>query len=128
MNEKELKRLLLNYSCNIKMFNSQLMRSKSNYESIKNTGAILTGENQVEMSGFEENIGNILKNMREEQNEFARYLDAIEQPYKGIIYEKYVMLKNFDEIASAYNYSVQRIYQLHKKGLENLLEHLNTLE
>ena len=128
MNEKELKRLLLNYSCNNKMYESQLKRIKSIYESIKKAGAILTGENHVEMNGFEENISNILKNMLEEQNELEQYLDAIEQPYKGIIYEKYVMMKNFDEIASTFSYSVQRIYQLHKKGLENLLKHLDTLE
>ncbi len=127
INEKKLKRIFLDYSCNIKMYESQLKKSKSMYDSMKKAGTLFRGENNIDMISFEAGISSIMKNISDAQNEITRYIDAIEQPYKGIIYEKYVLLKSFDEIASTFSYSVQRIYQLHKKGLELLLRHINTL-
>ena len=42
---------------------------------------------------------------------------TLDQPYKNILYFKYVCDKPFDEIALKMNCSTKRIYQLHKEAI-----------
>lgn len=49
-------------------------------------------------------------------------IEDIFQPYKNILFLKYVKNFSFDEIASKMNYSSKRIYQLHKIALSMYLE------
>ena len=45
-------------------------------------------------------------------------IDTMDQPYKNILYFRYVCMKTFDQIAYQMNYSTKRIYQLHQEGLD----------
>ena len=128
MNEKELKRKLMNYCYNIKMFNKQLMLSKSIYEKVKNSEAKIANLRIETIDNFETRIDDILKKMHIEQNSIEEFINIIDQPYKSVIYSRYIALNTFDEIAHEMSFSVQRIYQFHKKGLEILLAHVNELE
>lgn len=49
-------------------------------------------------------------------------IDALNQPYKTIMYYRYIKGYTFDEIALKMNYSTKRIYQLHKEAIRR---HLN---
>ena len=44
-------------------------------------------------------------------------IENIPQPYKNILFLKYVKGNSFDEIAKKMHYSTKRIYQLHKEGI-----------
>lgn len=46
-------------------------------------------------------------------------IDSMTQPYKNILFLKYMKNYSFDQIASKMNYSSKRIYQLHKEALTN---------
>lgn len=45
-------------------------------------------------------------------------IDSMHQPYKNILFLKYIKNLSFDEIAYKMNYSSKRIYQLHKIGVD----------
>ena len=44
-------------------------------------------------------------------------IENIPQPYKNILFLKYIKGNSFDDIALKMHYSAKRIYQLHKEGI-----------
>lgn len=52
------------------------------------------------------------------QQQLEREFDQLPQPYKNVLYMRYVCFLSFDQIASNMNYSSKRIYQFHAKGIE----------
>ena len=60
---------------------------------------------------------NFLLSILNKKQTIEKRIDSLEQPYKNILFMKYINLNTFDEIALKMNYSTKRIYQLHKKGL-----------
>lgn len=46
-------------------------------------------------------------------------IEKLQQPYKNILFLKYIKNYTFDEIATKMNYSSKRIYQLHKIAITN---------
>lgn len=63
------------------------------------------------------NEENALLAILEKKQSIEKRLDNLPQPYKNILFLKYINLNTFDEIAFKMNYSTKRIYQLHKKGI-----------
>ncbi len=61
--------------------------------------------------------------------EKKRYIEGLfqtlNQPYRTIMYMKYVTFLTFDQIADRMNYSTKRIYQLHSEGMSILLQSIN---
>ena len=51
---------------------------------------------------------------------------SLEQPYRNILFYRYIKFMTFDEIALKMNYSTPRIYQLHDHAIELILENLNS--
>lgn len=45
-------------------------------------------------------------------------ISELEQPYRNVLYFRYVSSNTFDEIALKMNYSTKRIYQLHKEAID----------
>lgn len=59
----------------------------------------------------------VIKALEKRQLMLSR-IDKMNQPFKNVLYFRYVCMKTFDEIALKMNYSTKRIYQLHQKALE----------
>ena len=59
----------------------------------------------------------VIKALEKRQLMLSR-IDKMSQPFKNVLYFRYVCMKTFDEIALKMNYSTKRIYQLHQKALE----------
>ena len=60
---------------------------------------------------------NALLTILSKKQEIEKRLENLPQPYKNILFLKYISLNTIDEIALKMNYSSKRIYQLHKKGI-----------
>ncbi len=54
-------------------------------------------------------------------------IQTLSQPFKTIVYLRYVGNLTFDEIAAKMNYSTKRIYQLHSEAMEKLLININSI-
>lgn len=65
----------------------------------------------------------MLKFMEKKRN-IESTIDLLEQPYKTIMYLKYICFSTFDQIADKMNYSTKRIYQLHSLALDKLVAKL----
>ena len=52
-------------------------------------------------------------------------IERLNQPYRIIMYLKYITFLTFDQIADQMNYSTKRIYQLHSEGVNKLQELIN---
>ncbi len=49
-------------------------------------------------------------------------IKKLEQPYRNIIYLKYIRFYTYDQIADKMHYSSKRIYQLHTIALEKFID------
>ncbi|MDR2047569.1 MAG: DUF1492 domain-containing protein [Clostridiales bacterium] len=54
----------------------------------------------------------------EKKHILERKLNEMKQPYRTILYFRYIHNMSFKEIANKMNYSDKRIYQLHREALE----------
>ncbi len=85
-------------------------------------------ENKIDTFELNKQIERIIeKQTREEdalliiiskKQEIENKINRLPQPYKNILFLKYINLNTFDEIALKMNYSTKRIYQLHKIALQ----------
>lgn len=88
-------------------------------------------------SATESQIEEINKSLQIEENrilKIAKNQELIEtkienmtQPYKNILFLKYLKGYSFDQIASKMNYSSKRIYQLHKDAIKIYCERNTSL-
>lgn len=61
----------------------------------------------------------------EKKKYIERLFQNLNQPYRTIMYMKYIVFLTFDQIADRMNYSTKRIYQLHSEALSILLNNIN---
>lgn len=71
-------------------------------------------------------LESLLKSIKNETKKVEIMIDNIPQPYKNVLFFKYIKNLSFDEIAYKMNYSSKRIYQLHKIGVDLYIENLKT--
>lgn len=71
----------------------------------------------------QENI--ILRNIVKKKQKIEELIASLNQPYKTILYFKYICFLTFDQIADKMNYSTKRIYQLHGDALGKLTQIYN---
>ena len=64
----------------------------------------------------------------EKKKHIENLLQNLSQPYRTIMYMKYITFLTFDQIADRMNYSTKRIYQLHGEAINKLLIFVNTPE
>ena len=67
-----------------------------------------------------QNIVSLIKSIEDKKLFIEKLVQQLQQPYKNVIYFKYIRNFNNDQIADKLNYSINRIYQLHKEGLRRL--------
>lgn len=112
----------LEKSKDIERLKAEIEKSYSRIESMRNK--------DKNIADLEEKILWILKKQAEEETVLLGLLtkkqaiessiNAIPQPYKTIIFLRYVRFLTFDEIAAKLNYSTKRIYQLHDEAIGKL--------
>ena len=71
----------------------------------------------IELNNLEDKqvlLSKTLSNILNKNQKVESKIEDIFQPYKNILFLKYVKNLSFDEIATKLNYSSKRIYQLHK--------------
>ena len=69
----------------------------------------------IEKQSKEENA---LLNILTKKQKIERQIENLPQPFKNVIFFRYICGYSFDTIASKMNYSTKRIYQLHNEGLQ----------
>lgn len=120
MTKEELKTLLEDY-----WYDNQYLKEKAKEVESMNK-LILCGK----ASDF------VLNTKKYEESEMSKIIDKkkriehlfekLNQPYRTIMYMKYITFLTFDQIADRMNYSTKRIYQLHSEGLSLILKSINT--
>lgn len=81
---------------------------------------------KTDTSRIDQRIGQMAQHQFEEEKQLfelfsrkqkvERKIEKLEQPYKNVLYFKYICEYSFEEIAEKMHYSIKRIYQLHKAG------------
>ena len=81
----------------------------------------------LHLKSKQKSLLSFLKKMiaKNQQVEFS--IEQMTQPYKNILFLKYIKNYSFDEIASKMNYSSKRIYQLHKIAINLYIENNDDL-
>ena len=116
MLKEELKRLLEDY-----WYDNQYLKEKA-----KEVESIDT------LMHFDKNSDFIKNTKKYEESEMSkiiekkkyieRLIQKLNQPYRTIMYFKYITSLTFDQIAARMNYSTKRIYQLHSEAINDLLK------
>ena len=92
-------------------------RLKNILSQIKDKETIVDFE-KYNMSKYEyQSLKNIIE-VTKRQNTVERKINTLSQPYKNILFYKYVCKYETKQIAKRIGYSVTRIYQLHNQALE----------
>lgn len=61
----------------------------------------------------------------EKKKHIEGLFQKLNQPYRTIMYMKYITFLTFDQIADRMSYSTKRIYQLHSEAIMLLLRSIN---
>lgn len=138
MNKQELKTLLESLHFDNQYYiekNKELEKNKKQTEAIlaryKN---LINIPNTTKDEIYEKTNNLIQSQIREEEQllkiierkqNLEKAIEQIEQPYRTLFYLKYVTSLTFDQVADRMNYSSKRIYQLHREGLDVLLDYIN---
>lgn len=95
-------------------------------ESLKQTRKFLNtlkGEDDFNMefiegiSEIKENEYKNLKDILEKLQNIENKVKLVEYPYRSVLYYRYIKGFDFKRISQKLNYSLKRIYQLHKEAL-----------
>lgn len=102
----------------IKVQNEKLNHLKTYFNEKNSSSSLLViNEEQEEQR---------MKNIVNKKQMIENLIESLSQPYRTIMYFKYICFLTFDQIADKMNYSTKRIYQLHNEGLTNLLKYINS--
>ncbi len=119
MNREEVKNMLEEY-----WYDNQYLKEKTK-EVEKITAMMIKNPNleiyQVSKKQEEE----ILFKLLAKKKRIDELIERLNQPYRIIMYLKYITFLTFDQIADQMNYSTKRIYQLHSEGVNKLQELIN---
>lgn len=131
MTKDEIKDMLDRYRFENQFYNEKFKELEKIKEYYLKTIKILKEFNQDKNDEFINNIINgyiqdlfdhesKLSMLKTRLNEVESLLDKVSQPYKTVLYYKYIIGESIEEIADKMKYSTQRIYQLHDIGLKQL--------
>lgn len=114
MEKHELKEYLEEY-----MYDYQYLKAKINeiekYD--KMIGKNITSSSFSDNKEYEEQK---MSKLMDKKREIESTIDLLKQPYRTVMYLKYICFSTFDQIADKLSYSTKRIYQLRGEGLEQL--------
>lgn len=119
MLKDELKKILEEYK-----YDYQYLKEKSK-EVEEINSLIRSGKNYEYVIVSQKYEEKELSELVEKKKYVESLLKNLGQPYRTIMYMKYISFLTFDEIAYRMNYSTKRIYQLHSEGITILLKKIN---
>lgn len=135
MDKTQLKKLLEKYQYDKEYFIEKSREIKSSKELVSNLiskNNLLNAEqakSDFELDSIikkQENDLHLLAEINNSNGTVESLVHGLEQPYRNILFYRYIKFMTFDEIALKMNYSTPRIYQLHDHALEQILENLNS--
>lgn len=85
-------------------------------------------DNDKEYSKFESSEKQRILNLYLKKQKMEDMFQTLGQPYRTLMFLKYISFFTFDQIAGQMNYSTKRIYQLHNIALTQLLCKINKNE
>lgn len=122
MSKEELKSLLEDY-----WFDNQYLKEKS--KEITSVSKLIANSSSSQI--FDDSIHyeeEQMKNILNKKRYIESLIQNLNQPYKTLMYMKYITFLTFDQIADRMNYSTKRIYQLHNEAITKLLITINNNE
>ncbi len=133
MDKKSLKRILNGYWYENQYYiekTKEIEKLKNETQKTMNRYKLLTDNNMlneelnkklsalINTQVYEESL--LLKIINKKQI-IENLIQDLEQPYKTVLYLKYICFNTIDEVATKTHYSTKRIYQLHDEALLQLL-------
>ncbi len=120
MNKEKLKNMLEEY-----WYDNQYLKEKA--KEINNMESLLhTNKNSEFFTATKEYEESQMLKIVEKKKYIESLIQDLSQPFRTIMYMKYISFLTFDQIAGKMNYSTKRIYQLHSEGLNKLLSIINS--
>ena len=124
MNKDELRKYLESF-----VYDQQYLNEK--VKEVKNAKIIaekIFHDNDKEYSQFESSEKQRILNLYLKKQQMEDMFQTLGQPYRTLMFLKYISFLTFDQIAWQMNYSTKRIYQLHNNALTQLLYKINKNE
>lgn len=129
MTIKEAKEELREYRWELEYISNKEKELKELNYAIDRSGGMLTltknrnnnyGKEKMicEKIDLENTIKELIDRVKSMRKGLEQKINKLDQPYRNILYDKYIKGKTIAEIAFDLKYSVQRIYQLLHKGIE----------
>lgn len=121
MNIQELKALLEGYWYDCQYLDEkikELEKIKNQYNKVNAPDE--NNNNSTNCNFLIQNVISLIKPIEKKKLYLEKTVQKLPQPYKNVIYFKYIRNLTNDQIADKLNYSINRIYQLHKEGLYKL--------
>ncbi len=119
MTREELKTMLEEY-----WYDNQYLKEKTK-EVEKITAMLIKNPNLQIYQLSKKQEEEVLFKLLDKKKKMDELISKLNQPYRIIMYLKYMSFLTFDQIADQMNYSTKRIYQLHSEGLNKLLDLIN---
>ncbi len=134
MDKKTLKKVLSGYwydnqyyiekSKEIEKLKYETQKTMDRYKLLNNTN--------IESDELNKKLSDLVKSQVHEESLLLKIItkkqiiedliQLIDQPYRTVLYLKYICFNTIDEIATKTHYSAKRIYQLHDEALIHLLK------
>ena len=119
MLKSELKTLLEDY-----WYDNQYLKEKAKEVESINT-LIRSGKGSDFIMSTKQYEESEMSKIVEKKKYIEGLFQKLNQPYRTIMYMKYITFLTFDQIADRMNYSTKRIYQLHGEAISILLKSIN---
>ena len=122
MNQEEMKALLEGYWYDCQYLDEkikELEKINIQYNQV-NTLYEENHSSNIDCKFLIQNVISLIKPIENKKLYIERSIQKLPQPYKNVIYFKYIRNYDNNQIADKLNYSINRIYQLHKEGLIKL--------
>ena len=122
MSKENLKELLEDY-----WYDNQYLQEKAKEFQSMDKFLKIDGNSEFLISTKQYEESQMLK-IVEKKKYIESLIQRLSQPYRTLMYMKYISFLTFDQIAGKMNYSTKRIYQLHSEGFSKLLNIINENE
>lgn len=119
MNKESLKNILDDY-----WYDVQYLKEKT--KELNSINILLKTNSPASFKQIKKHEEHQISQIIENKKYVETLFQNLHQPYRTIMYMKYISFLTFDQIADKMNYSTKRIYQLHSEGLNIILNNINS--
>ncbi len=86
---------------------------------------IMQADSTTQLVSYNKQFGQEqIRSILDKKHYIESIIQNLEQPYRNVMYLKYICFYTFDQVAGKMNYSTKRIYQLHNEALGIILLNL----